>query len=70
VLFVSSFLLFAIFYILSFCFLFGFCLFISPGIRVNFERNKKYIVRNTIVDKTVAKELKAKGKKQETKSML
>jgi len=33
---------------------------------MNFETNKKYIARNTIVDKTVAKELKAKGKKQKT----
>jgi len=32
----------------------------------NFKRNKKYIARNTIIDKTIAKELKAKGKKQET----
>jgi len=33
---------------------------------MNFERNKKYITRNSIVIKTVVKELKAKGKKQET----
>jgi len=30
------------------------------------ERNKECIARNTIVDKTVAKAKKAKGKKQET----
>jgi len=30
---------------------------------MNFERNKKYIARNTIVDKTVAKDKKAKNKK-------
>jgi len=35
---------------------------------MNFERNKKYVAKNTIVDKTVAKEKKAKSKKQETKN--
>ena len=33
---------------------------------MNFERNKKYVARNKIVDKTIAKEKKVKGKKQET----
>jgi len=33
---------------------------------MNFERNRKYVARNTIVNKTVAKKNKAKGKKQET----
>jgi len=28
---------------------------------MNFERNKKYVAKNTIVDKTVAKEKKAKN---------
>jgi len=36
---------------------------------MNFERNKKYTeARNIIVDKTVTKELKTKGKKQETEN--
>ena len=56
-----------------FCFLLFFisCLFASSDFFVlyrlrltNFERNKKYIARNTIIDKT--KEKKAKDKKQET----
>jgi len=33
---------------------------------MNFKRNKKYVARNTIVDKMVAKGKKARGKKQET----
>jgi len=37
---------------------------ISSEIKVS-ERNKKYVAKNTIVEKTVAKEKKAKGKKQE-----
>jgi len=39
---------------------------------MNFERNKKYVTRNTIADKMVVKEKKTKGKKQkqETKSIL
>ena len=41
-----------------------FC-FISPEIKINkFQRNKKYVARNIIVNKTVAKEKKAKDKKQ------
>jgi len=37
---------------------------------MNFERNRKYVARNTIVDKTVAKKNKVKNKKQETKSIV
>jgi len=33
---------------------------------MNFEKNKKYITKNIIVDKTVAKKKKAKDKKQKT----
>ena len=63
-LFVFCFLLFAIFLQLVFLLLIRF--FVARDKLTNFEKNKKYIARNTIVDKTVAKEKIAKGKKQET----
>ena len=54
-------MLFAIFSILFFCFLFGFC-FISSKIKVNELRQKQktHIARNTIIKRL------QKGKKQET----
>ena len=39
--------------------------FMLPKIKINFKRNKKYIARNIIVNETIAKKKKAKGKKQE-----
>jgi len=44
-------------------------LFISLKIKItNFEKNKKHVVKNIIIDKTIIKEKKAKGKKQETEN--
>jgi len=71
VLFVFCLLLFAIFYILSFCFLSSFLFYVAQDKLTNFGRNKKHEARNTIVNKTVVKRNKATGKKQEIgKSML
>ena len=64
------FFIYVIFYILSFCFLSGFLFYISSEIKVNELRKKQEMCnkrnKNTIVDKTVAKEKKAKDTKQET----
>jgi len=68
----SCFLLFAIIYILFFCSLSGFLFYIARDKLTNFKRNKKYVIRNTIVDKMDTKKKKTKGKKQkqETKRTL
>jgi len=62
VLFVSCFFFFIILYILPFCFLSGFLFYVTE-IKVNELQKKQEIRRNTIVDKIIAKEKKAKDKK-------
>jgi len=65
-LFISCFLFFAIFLHFVFFLLSRFLL--SLEIKINFGKNKEHLARNTIINKTVVKRKKARGKKQKTKN--